>query len=303
VIAATSFPAIGTTAVVAVTDAGALDSARGLLQEELDRLDRICSRFRDDSELSAANRAAGRPVEISGELRAAIRSALAAARATNGLVDPTVGADLETLGYDRTFELVKARDGWTFTRPAPRQSGWRRVELDDQGSCLRVPAGVTLDLGATAKAEAADRAAQTLTRALDCGVVVSLGGDVAVAGHAPLGGWCVAISDDHAAAETNAKVLLTAGGLATSSTTVRRWPTQKGEMHHVVDPRTGRSAATRWRTVSVAAPTCLDANVASTASLVLGDEAPGWLAARGLPARLVANDCSVTTIAGWPGDA
>jgi thiamine biosynthesis lipoprotein len=71
-------------------------------------------------------------------------------------------------------------------------------------------------------------------------------------------------------------------------------------MHHVVDPRTGRPAPEVWRTVSVAAATCVGANIASTAAVVLGEDAPAWLAARQLPARLVRVSGEVERVAGWP---
>jgi thiamine biosynthesis lipoprotein len=73
-------------------------------------------------------------------------------------------------------------------------------------------------------------------------------------------------------------------------------------MHHILDPRTGRPAESEWRTVSVAARSALDANIASTTAIIRGQRAPGWLAQLGLPARLVAVDGSVTTIADWPKD-
>ena len=106
------------------------------------------------------------------------------------------------------------------------------------------------------------------------------------------------------------------GGLATSSTTVRQWqavlargddppdlPAVQHQMHHIIDPATGAPASSPWRTVSVAAATCADANIASTASIVKGAQAIGWLATAGLPARLVAHDGTVTVTAGWPTDA
>ena len=170
---------------------------------------------------------------------------------------------------------------------------------------VRVPSGVELDLGATAKALAADRSARAAHEAAGCGVLVSLGGDVAIAGDAPPGGWSVRIADDHAAAldAPGPAVALAGGGLASSGTTVRRWRSGDAELHHIVDPRTGRPAETPWRTVSVAAASCVDANVAGTAAVVLGDAAPAWLAERRLPARLVARGGGALCVAGWPEDA
>jgi thiamine biosynthesis lipoprotein len=114
----------------------------------------------------------------------------------------------------------------------------------------------------------------------------------------------VRIADDHGAPldAPGPTVALERGGLATSSTTVRRWRSGTSELHHIVDPRTGRPAESPWRTVSVAAKTCVDANVATTASFLLED-APAWLEARGLPARLVGIDGKVALVAGWPVDA
>ena len=94
-----------------------------------------------------------------------------------------------------------------------------------------------------------------------------------------------------------------AGGLATSGTTVRRWRAGAVELHHIVDPRTGRPAVTPWRTVTVAARTCVDANVASTAAIVLGEEALGWLEARSVAARLVGGSGEVVRLGAWPEDA
>jgi thiamine biosynthesis lipoprotein len=110
------------------------------------------------------------------------------------------------------------------------------------------------------------------------------------------------VADDHRCppARADQQVALASGGLSTSSTTVRRWRRRGGDAHHIVDPRTGAPAAEHWRTVTVAAATCVDANIGSTAAIVLGAEAERWLADAGLPARLVAAGGGVRTTAGWP---
>jgi thiamine biosynthesis lipoprotein len=268
-------------------------------------VDAAASRFRTDSELSTLNTAGGAPVVVSPLLAQALRVALDAAAWTQGLVDPTVGQALRNAGYDRTFDSVPA-DAPAFSvmcHPAP---GWRRVELDDATRTVRVPRDVVLDLGATAKALAADVASEEAADAAGCGVLVSLGGDVSVAGGAPEGGWPVRIGDradpeTAVDAEPGTTVAITSGGLATSGTSARRWRRGGTWLHHIIDPTTGTPAVTPWRTVSVAAPTCALANTASTAAVILGADGPGWLAARGLPARLVATDGKVTGVLGWPG--
>ena len=74
-------------------------------------------------------------------------------------------------------------------------------------------------------------------------------------------------------------------------------------MHHIIDPDTGAPVHATWRTVSVAAADCTDANIATTAALVRRADAPAWLAERGLPARLVDREGSVITVGEWPGEA
>jgi thiamine biosynthesis lipoprotein len=304
--ASVTFPALGTTALLCVAEAESLPAAHEQLSRELAEIDLACSRFRDDSELMRLNHAAGgEPVAVSRRLFRAIEVALAAAASTGGLVDPTVGRTLRLAGYDRRFVQVKLRDASTFRAGFAPVAGWQAVELDSRDRTVRLPAGVELDLGATAKALAADRSAARAARATGTGVLVSLGGDIAVAGPLPDGGWPVRIADDHAAGpeEPGPTVAIVRGGLATSGTTVRRWRSGGLELHHIVDPRTGRPADTPWRTVTVSAASCVDANVASTAAVVLGEDAPRWLAARGLPARLVRDSGEVSYAGGWPEDA
>jgi thiamine biosynthesis lipoprotein len=298
-----TFPALGTTAVVAVTDPAARETATAILREELDAIDLACSRFRDDSELAIVNRSPGTWVPASARFLAALAVALSAAESTAGVVDPTIGRALRILGYDRDFASVAA-DGEALRVRVERTVGWRAVEVDHAGGRVRVPRGVELDLGATAKAFAADRAARRIAMKTGAGVIVDLGGDCSISGPAPAGGWTIRVTDRHDAGPDapGPTIALSAGGLATSGTTARRWRRGGDELHHVIDPGTGWSAAPVWRTVSVAAATCVDANVASTAAIVLGDGATRWLETRAYPGRLVATDGSVVTLGGWPAD-
>jgi FAD:protein FMN transferase len=289
--------ALGTTALLAVAEPDALEAAEHVLRAELAAIDVACSRFRPDSEISRLTPGAAAPV--SPLLAEAIAVALLAAQQTDGLVDPTVGHAVRALGYDRDFADIDP-DG-ADPLPAPQAApGWWRVGWD--GASVVLPRGVALDLGATAKALSADRIATRAAAETGAGVLVSLGGDVRVAGPSPADGWRIAVGDDHerALVDPELVVSITAGGLATSSTTRRTWRRAGRTVHHIVDPRTGDVPASRWRTVSVAAATCVDANTASTAAVVLGDAAPGWLAERQLPARLVDRGGAVMTTAGWP---
>src|SRR6516225_1295759 len=304
--ASASWRALGTGVQLVVTDAHQLAAARAMLVADLAAVDLACSRFRPDSELVSLDRADG-PVTVSPLLAEAIGVALRAAELTGGDVDPTVGAAMNAVGYDRDFSLVK-RDGPAVRLTVKTIPGWRQVEFDEQARLLRVPPGVRLDLGATAKAWAADRSAARIAAALGCGVLVSLGGDIAVSGQPPAGGWRIRVQDisgrpEDPPAGPSTVVAIHGGGLATSSTVARRWRRGGDLLHHILDPRTGLPAAPVWRTVSVAAASCTDANIASTAAIIKGHAAPAWLAGLGLPARLVDDAGQVHTIGGWPAEA
>ncbi|WP_213450581.1 FAD:protein FMN transferase [Rhizomonospora bruguierae] len=293
-----AFPALGSTAVVLVTEPAALPVAERMLRADLAAVDAAYSRFRPDSELMRLARHAGRSARISPLLAGALAAALRAAEATDGLVDPTVGRAVARLGYDRDFAAVRDDPRPVPLAPAP---GWWRILLDEAAGEVLIPRGVLVDLGATGKAYAADLAAGRIAAALGCGVLVSLGGDLATAGPGPPGGWLVGVSDDHrSGAPGDPTVTVPAGGLATSGVTNRSWRRGGRTVHHIVDPRTGDTAPAAWRTVSVAAGTCVDANAAATAAMVRGEPAATWLAGLGLPARLVRPDGRVVTAAGWP---
>lgn len=295
------FPALGSTALVAVSSESGLGAAREAVERVVADFDLACSRFRDDSELTALNREAGSAVPVGPLMLGAVQAALRAAKLTDGDVDPTVGQALITLGYDRDFDSVRDQPQRVRFAAVP---GWRTIKVDQESATVRVPRGVTLDLGATAKALAADRAATEAHLRAGCGVLVGLGGDFAIAGPAPAPGWRIRVTDDHRAAldAPGQWITLRSGGLATSSTTTRRWRAGAEGVHHVLDPATGGPAAVVWRTASVTAASCLDANIAATAAIVRGEEAVGWLDSLGLPSRLVRADGAVLHLAGWPGE-
>ncbi len=299
-VAVARFGLWGTSIAVVVHPAPLLEDACDLVRHELALTDRACNRFRPDAEIVTVNQAAGRPVAVSPTLYEALAEALRGARVTGGALDPTVGGALVDLGYDRDIdELSFDEHREVCSRPAP---GWRGVSLDPARATVTARPGTAFDLGSVAKALCADRAAERVAKETGAGALVSLGGDVAVAGPPPEGGWVVAVVADARAegAEAECAVTVTDGALASSSTSGRTWRRGSRQLHHIVDPTTGWPAAPCWRLVTVAASTCVDANIASTAAIVWGPSAPDRLAALGLPARLVGEDWSVTAVGGWP---
>lgn len=313
--------ALGTYVALVVADDDRLAAARADCERLLAEVDRAASRFRADSDLSRVNRAAGRWVRVSPVLVEALSAAVTAAENTAGLVDPTLGRQLVALGYDRDIDDLRRstatgqaldsgviaglvrRDPGEIGAPV-RRGAWREIEIDPAGA-VRLPPDVCLDLGATGKAFAADLIAATVPERSGTDLVVSLGGDIAVGRRAgtPVGThpWRVSVAElpedaDRPGAEV---VGIAEGGMATSSVLARRW-WNGGQMHHLLDPRTGRPVEAAFRTVTACGRTCVEANTASTASIVHGRAAVSWLENRDVAARLVSADGTVLRVAGWP---
>lgn len=287
-----------TTARLVVTDAALLGPARVRADRVLADIDGASSRFNADSELQRVADDLPRGAEVSDTLADLVGHALASAATTDGLVDPTLGLALNAVGYDRDIRLIE--DDHTVMRAvSSARPGWKSVSL--VGNRLRVPAHRRLDLGATAKAIAADRVVAAIHRELGCGVLLSLGGDIATAGPDPAGGWQVLVRDTET--DPIARVTLVAGmAVATSSTQCRRWTRNGHSQHHILNPRTGLPVEPLWHTVSVAAPSCLEANTLSTAAIVYGSGAAHWLQQRGACARLVDAGGHITVLGGWPAE-
>jgi thiamine biosynthesis lipoprotein ApbE len=294
--------ALGGSVRLVVTRAERVLAAQAAVEKVVAAMDAAASRFRDDSELSRVNASPARSVAVSPLLAQALSAALRGARLTGGAVDPTVGSAVRLAGYDRDFASLPP-DGSPIQLRVSSVPGWEAIDFDEARRMVRVPRGLEIDLGATAKALTADlAAAAALDAAGGGGVLVSLGGDIALAGHPPDEGWLIQAGEDSSAHldDTQETVSVRSGGVATSSTTVRRWTRGGVVLHHIIDPRSGIPSTGRWRTATVVAGTSVDANMASTAAIVLGEAALPWLEARGLAARLVDRNGAVRRAAGWP---
>jgi thiamine biosynthesis lipoprotein len=279
-----------------VDDPAVLGAACGELKALMDRVDKAASRFRSDSELSIVNHRAGALVPVSRLLVDLVDVGLVAAQVSGGAVDPTVGPAVIAAGYDADIEAVRRR----FPQPPAEPAtvvGWQEVRLNRKLALLGVPERCALDLGATAKAWTADRAANVLSKRYGCAVLVEIGGDLRAAG-VPAKPWIITVAER--AGDPGVLVTLSHGGLTTSTRTVRRWQTPTGYAHHVIDPRTGTPADGKYRTASVWAPTAVRANTFSTALVATGDAALGRLKLAGHPTRLIDADGDVTELSGWP---
>jgi FAD:protein FMN transferase len=286
-----------TDARLVLTDPECLREARVLCDRILAGIGRVADRFNPGSELSRLADD-GRPQALSPLLSDLVAEAVTAASLTDGAVDPTVGATLIDLGYDRDIDLIQ--DSGRLAARVRRVRGWQTLRLD--GDTLTLPPGVLLDLGSSAKASAADRCARAVAAATGAGALVSLGGDIATAGPPPEGGWQVDVQD--LPTDRHARITLPAGwAVSTSSTRHRTWKQGNLTRHHIVDPFTSRPVEDTWAAVCVVARTCLAANAASTATLVKGRSGLAWLADIGLPGRVLDNDGRVHRLGGWPEDS
>ena len=297
-VAAARWDALGGWCEVLTLDSADLPAVAELASARVAALDESCSRFRDDSEIACLPWE--RTQVVSPVLAGALDAALRAAEFSDGRVDPTLAGAMRASGYTSDYSAMTGVVASAAGQPIVG-GAWRAIRFNRETREVVLPEGAQLDLGAVGKAWAADWIADACAAELGIGVLVNLGGDIAVRGRVPEGGWQVEIDDGHHGPQGRPVISMGwPGGLATSSTVTRTWRTDAGEAHHILDPGTGRPAARHWRTVTVAARSCERANAASTAAIVLGDSAPRWLTQRELPARLVHTGGVVVQTNGWP---
>lgn len=265
----------------------------------INAIDGACNRFRDDSEISRLNARSGRLTRISEPLELAIDAALRAGEATGGLCDPTILPALLALGYDRDYDELVARGGDVAKPPSPAP-GLGAIDLDRDHHTVTLALGCQIDLGASAKALVADLVADELAPL--GGVLVEIGGDVAVRGRGPDGPWVVGVSDSLDITGNEPRIAVTNGGVATSSATTRTWRAGDRLVNHIIDPRTGTYAQSEYATATISAVSCVIANAFSTASLLWGDDAPYYVSQAGWSGRLVRHDGTVEFVGGWPRD-
>lgn len=263
-------------------------------------IDNACNRFRPDSEISTLNRHQAAPMPVSTMFELALAAALRAGELSAGLCDPTVLPALLALGYDRDFDVV-ARQRCVVAGPAAPAPGVDAIHWDRSRHTVTLADGCTIDLGASAKALVTDLVADEFVT--HGGIVVEIGGDVAVRGRGPDGPWAIGVSDSLTITGREPRVSLENGGVATSSTTARSWVASERVVNHIIDPRTGTCARGPYATATVAAGDCVAANAFATAALLWGDDAGYHIAQAGHSARLVRHDGTVEFVGGWPAEA
>jgi FAD:protein FMN transferase len=292
-----NFEIWGMTGTLATEREDQREFAEARLWHWLDAIDRSCNRFKRDSELSLLN--ARGESELSATLELALLAALESFDATDGLCDPTVLPALLALGYDVDYAEL-AREGGALPLDAVASLGTSAIALNRDGHHVSLARGCQLDLGASAKALAADLVANDVSS--HGGVLVEIGGDIAVRGRGPDGPWAIGVSNVLDIRGDEPRVSIANGGVATSSTATRAWLANGQRLHHIVDPRTGTCAAGPYLTATVSSESCVRANAFATAALLWGEDAGYHLAQAGCAARLVRANGTVEYVGGWPRD-
>ncbi len=294
-----NFEIWGLTGSLATEREDQMTHAEERLWSTLGAVDDACNRFRPDSELSRLNASPGEVVAVSATLERALDAALRAAEVTGGLCDPTVLVSLLALGYDRDYDELARGVNVALATTVP-SLGPSAIHLDREHHTVVIDPPCQLDLGASAKALAVDLIADDV--APTGGVVVELGGDVAVRGNGPQGPWAIGVSDTLNITGAEPRISLRHGGIATSSTTSRTWRAGDQVVNHIIDPRSGSFANGPYATASVTASDCVLANAFATAALLWNEEAAYHIAQAGWSARLVRTDGTVEFVGGWPED-
>jgi thiamine biosynthesis lipoprotein len=267
-------------------------------EESFHNLERRFSRFLPDTELSYLNERRSARVRVSAEMLAVLRLCVRMHRATGGLFDPAILPSLERAGYDRSFEQVPA-EGAASRAPMPARQSITQVSIDASRSAVRLPDGMRLDFGGIGKGFAVDRAATIMAPLSD--FLVDAGGDIVARGDGPSGeGWLVAVGHPLSPETELMRVVLQDEAIATSGIVRRRWRRGGSELHHIIDPRSGEPSETDCHSVSVIAPTAVEADVFAKSAIIAGSAGgAALLEARRLPGFFLLSDGSIRTTHDW----
>ncbi|MBK9924096.1 MAG: FAD:protein FMN transferase [Anaerolineales bacterium] len=238
------------------------------------------SRFRYDSELTRLNQIHEQPVRVSKTLWDVFQSARKAEELTDGLVTPTLLDAIIEAGYDRPFDILPHLSSPTIASALTISPPLKAIAFDESTRTITLPFGMGLDFGGVAKGWAAHQAMQRLQAE---GVALSeskgptlidAGGDIAISGPRADGSpWPVGIADPFRAGENIEVLHLKSCGVATSGKDRRRWLRDSIFQHHIIDPSTSQPAETDLLTVTVIAPTVMEAEAAAKAAFILGSRA------------------------------
>lgn len=247
------------------------------VREFIERFDRTLSRFREDSELTTFNADPRQTVPASGLLRTLVRAGLWAAEKTDGLVDPTLQAEIERAGYTESragaeglsIGEILEEAGPRIAASASESRKYEAIEVDDEAGTIFRPPGLSIDPGGIGKGLAADMAAGLLEGFPR--YLVSCGGDIRVGGEKAAEDPFEVFVENPVSGRKPHFFRLGSGGIATSGTTARSWRNADGKVaHHLLDPSSGRPSRTGLISCTALAPSALEAEVLAKQALLSG---------------------------------
>jgi thiamine biosynthesis lipoprotein len=280
-----------------------LPAAHGALTDVVEhvfrRVEARLSRFIETSDIARINRRPGVRTLVTPLTHRAIHQALAAARATDGWFDPTLGLRLQAVGYDQSFDAILAVDGKLAPAVIPAydaRSGWREVHLGRRHPTVTISPGMALDLGGIGKGLAVDWAISQLQGWGVPAALVNAGGDLRGYGGGSEG-FSIGMPDG----KQEDVIALSEGAVATSGTNRRQWWQGEQRRHHLIDPASGLPSASDLRQATVLAKTVAEAEVAAKVVVLRGSrEGRAFLTERQLAGRLVSHSGIITYVGGWP---
>lgn len=270
---ALEFRAMNTDIVLAAEGQGWARQGLEATRIFIDDCEQRFSRFLPESELSKLNRSAGKWFRASEDLLELLEQSMGFYRETNAIFDPSILPDLKRTGYDRSMTEMPKEVAPRRSAPKPHsRPAFSEIEIDLPEQRVRLPRGMEIDLGGIAKGWIVDKAASMLSSY--SGVcAVCAGGDMRFIGY-PMGvlNWSVEVEDPRDVTQTVAVLQVGEEAVATSSTAKRHWLQGGQARHHLIDPRTGEPAESKWLSVTVIAPDIMLAEIYGKVLLIGGEE-------------------------------
>lgn len=248
------------------------------------RIEDLCSRFREDSELSQLNRQLGLEVPVSEELFAILQTALRFYEETDGIFNPGILVALENSGYTKSIEQIKGREISGIADFSPAFSlASKPFHLAHTKTAATLL--TKLDLGGIAKGWVIDQAAELLAQ-FGFGFI-NVGGDIRIFGALPRP-LNIGIEDPFEPDKMISAIQVQTGAIATSTSMKRCWSVNGANKHHLIDPSTGDASKSTIVSATVTAPTAVQADVWAKVALLLGEEkGKKWIRKKGTKAVLV----------------
>lgn len=260
-------------------DAALAEAVAQAVEGEARRIENKYSRYISGSVVGRINASNGEEIEVDAETAHLLDFAAHCHGISDGMFDITSGVLRRIWRFDGSDRIPSEAE----IRKARALIGWEKLSW--RAPVIRLPPGMEIDLGGLGKEYAVDRALAAARAITQAPVLVNFGGDLRVSGPRGSGArWKVAIESVDRGGEAAGMLELSDGALATSGD-ARRYLLKNGKRYgHILNPRTGRPVENPPRSVTVAAPTCVEAGLTATLAVLQGKRAEAFLKREGVRA-------------------